>query len=78
MIVKGYSDNEALMDYLQEGSQYTSPALKRIENNLTSYFHSVEYPYNEVKSFLEDNVSNHNLNNRYVSSFVHDKVRTRG
>lgn len=52
-----FSQNEMLKEYMGSTKAYTSPALMQIEKNLESYFSSNEYPYNEIRSFLENNTS---------------------
>jgi len=61
-----YNDNEMLKDYISNHPQkdYISPALSQIEKNLTSYFNSSEYPYDEVKNYLENNTSIPQINTR--------------
>lgn len=59
-----YNENEMLKDYINKNTNYTSPALNQIEKNLTAYFSSTDYPYNEVRSFLENNSDALHLNTR--------------
>lgn len=64
-----------LKEYLQGGTQTNTSALSEIEKNLTSYFWSNEYPYNEVKSFLENNNSIPRMNTRESNDSIWNKVR---
>ena len=70
-----YADNLVLKEYLQGGTQYASSALHEMEKNLTNYFTSNEYPYNEVKSFLENNNSIPRMNTRESNESISNKVR---
>lgn len=58
-----YNENEMLRDYVSSTNtqSHVSPALSQIEKNLTSYFTSNDYPYNEVKSYLENTSSLPNM-----------------
>lgn len=38
--------------------------LDQIEENLNNYFNSLEFPFNEVKSYLENNESQIHMNTR--------------
>lgn len=56
-----YNENEMLKDYIGSKPPVASQALSQIEKNLTSYFYSADYPYNEVRSYLENNSSLPNM-----------------
>lgn len=71
-----YNENEMLKEYItyKSSGAYTSPALSQIEQNLISYFTSSDYPYNEVKSYLENNASIPNMKTRESNDMSLRKV----
>lgn len=53
-----YTENEVLKDYLNsKRNNNPSSALSVIEKNLSTYFASADYPYNEMQSYLDMNNS---------------------
>lgn len=69
-----YSENEVLKEYLSNNRQYPSPALCQIEKNLTNYFSSAEYPYNEMQLYLENTNSIPHMNTHESIDSLTNKV----
>jgi hypothetical protein len=59
-----YNENEVLKDYLNSKRQHSINPLYQLEENLNYYFSSLDFPYNEVKSYLENNDSIPRMNTR--------------
>ena len=51
-----YNENEALKEYLNSKRQNSSPLKKQVDR-LNTYFNSLEFPYDEMKLYLENNES---------------------
>lgn len=59
-----YNENEMLKDYINSKRRQLINPLNQIEENLNNYFNSLEFPYNEVKSYLENIESHPHMNTR--------------